>query len=203
MRNVDPRNLSTAELHARRQKPQNALTIRLKGCDAVAYVGEVRGRLEVYLYSGRALRPLKYGVAGTHAQIAKAITNWQRTLAATAAARAARRAERAALVHTLKVGDVLIATWGYDQTNVDFFEVVRVLSRSVEVRGIACQSAETGWLRGECVPHRGAYTTDSMLRRVGHANTVRIDRCRYAYPVETSDVAGVKVDRVYAWSATH
>jgi hypothetical protein len=35
-----------------------------------------------------------------------------------------------------KVGDLLYTSWGYDQTNVEFFKIVRVLEKSVEVVAI-------------------------------------------------------------------
>lgn len=47
-------------------------------------------------------------------------------------------AERAFAPHpTPLVGDILYSSWGYDQTNVDFFQVVSVTKASVRVREIA------------------------------------------------------------------
>jgi len=61
-----------------------------------------------------------------------------------AARRAARKAERAAakeankdLIASVKVGDVFSMSWGYDQTNVDFFQVIaKVGKESVRVRQV-------------------------------------------------------------------
>lgn len=36
----------------------------------------------------------------------------------------------------VKVGDIFVATWGYDQTNANFFQVVKVGAKSVSVREI-------------------------------------------------------------------
>jgi hypothetical protein len=36
----------------------------------------------------------------------------------------------------VKPGDVYVSTWGYDQTNVDFYEVVRVTASKAELRPI-------------------------------------------------------------------
>ncbi len=33
--------------------------------------------------------------------------------------------------HTVKVGDLFIESWGYDQTNIDVYEVVRITAKSV------------------------------------------------------------------------
>jgi hypothetical protein len=43
----------------------------------------------------------------------------------------------------VKVGDIFYASWGYDQTNVDFFEVVGVTAKSVKIVRTA-QSVVTG-----------------------------------------------------------
>jgi len=37
-----------------------------------------------------------------------------------------RRQERTQYRHTLKEGDILYSSWGYDQTNIDFYQVVAV-----------------------------------------------------------------------------
>ena len=35
-----------------------------------------------------------------------------------------------------KVGDILVSSWGYDQTNIDFYQVVGVTKASVKIREI-------------------------------------------------------------------
>ena len=39
--------------------------------------------------------------------------------------------------HNLKVGDILYSSWGYDQTNIDFYQVIAVSKRMVTIRSIA------------------------------------------------------------------
>ena len=47
--------------------------------------------------------------------------------------------------HGLAVGDIVYSCWGYEQTNVDFFDVVRVPSgRSAVVRRIEKEVTESG-----------------------------------------------------------
>lgn len=66
------------------------------------------------------------------------------------ARRAAIAAERQAQRAKFKasdfwaVGDVGYTSWGYDQTNVEFFQVVRVLPRSVVVRQVAENCSDHG-----------------------------------------------------------
>ncbi len=53
------------------------------------------------------------------------------------------------------VGDVVEYSWGYDQTNVDFFQVVRVLKKSVEIAEIGQKCDDHGGPSGgHCAPVR-------------------------------------------------
>lgn len=58
----------------------------------------------------------------------------------------------AAAVHPYKVGDIVNTSWGYDQTNVDFFVVTRVTAARVWVRKIARDYRETGFMAGKTWP---------------------------------------------------
>ena len=40
-------------------------------------------------------------------------------------------------VYGVKAGDVFVESWGYDQTNVDFYQVVKTTAKSVEIKPIA------------------------------------------------------------------
>lgn len=54
--------------------------------------------------------------------------------------------------HGLSVGDILSASWGYDQTNVDFFQVVAVRGKMVDVRAIKASVKDTGFMCGDATP---------------------------------------------------
>lgn len=73
--------------------------------------------------------------------------------------RAARAAERKAVPNLFKVGMILENSWGYDQTNVDYYEVVRVTPRGVYVRRIGCKSVvgSGGFMCDRVVPNRGNF----------------------------------------------
>ena len=45
--------------------------------------------------------------------------------------------------HSLKVGDYLYASWGYDQTNIDFFQVIRLIGKNkIVVQGCSNKITE-------------------------------------------------------------
>ena len=51
--------------------------------------------------------------------------------------KAERQQKRRDFRHSLKVGDILVDSWGYDQTNIDYFQVIGVEELFVTVREIA------------------------------------------------------------------
>lgn len=96
------------------------------------------------------------------------------------AEKAARRKERSAPT-TLKVGDVLVASWGYEQTNVDFYEVVAVRGSVVEIREIDQERQATGDMTGTCMPKRGEYVGGVIRKRPNAANAIKVS-CATAVP---------------------
>jgi hypothetical protein len=88
-------------------------------------------------------------------------------------AKAKRQSMKAADFYA--VGDVLYNSWGYDQTNVDFYQVVQVLPRSIRVRKIAKDYVEQRSMAGESTARVGHFIADPMLLTVNENGN-----CRYS-----------------------
>lgn len=93
-----------------------------------------------------------------------------------------RKAERAAFKHHFKVGDILSSSWGYEQTNVDFYEVVGLFGKfGIELRQIASELVEdTGPDQGIRRAIKGEYIGELIRKQATYGNSVRIDRVRSA-----------------------
>lgn len=87
--------------------------------------------------------------------------------------------ERREWKHDYKVGDILYASWGYDQTNVDFYQVTNVRGAMVDVAPIAGRTLEYRDHYGTAVPDPGVFTGPSKAYRPTEYG-VRIDRVRQA-----------------------
>lgn len=75
----------------------------------------------------------------------------------------------------LTVGDILVASWGYEQTNYDYYQVTRLVGKqSVEIRELARQAAESGFMQGDCVPVKGAFKGELMVKRVNEHGRVKV-----------------------------
>lgn len=65
--------------------------------------------------------------------------------------------EKTTNVHGVQVGDIFYSSWGYDQTNVDYFEVVKVTAKMATVKEISAVQNPYGPMHGKCAPVPGQY----------------------------------------------
>lgn len=65
----------------------------------------------------------------------------------------------------LKVGDILVSSWGYDQTNIEFYEVTKTTQCTVKLRRLQDRITVTGFMSGEAVPVPGHYQDDTTITR--------------------------------------
>ena len=55
----------------------------------------------------------------------------------------------------MKQGDVFVSSWGYEQTNVDFYEVVKVTAKTVMLIPIERKVQLKGFMRYTAMPIPG------------------------------------------------
>ena len=107
----------------------------------------------------------------------------------------ARRKERSSVEASdfWTVGDVVEYSWGYDQTNVDFFQVTRVMKKSIEVASISQKSDDCGGpTGGKCQPVRYENLGKRLRKRVGANGHIYFDHG-----------CGVKWDGKPVWTSSY
>ncbi len=158
-----------------RHIPHAATCVRHKASGAIAYLYTLGGRPCVMAYAPRAKRATFHERYSTEEQRARRVTDWFSVLTDNAKAQAERKA-RDSRPHQLQAGHVLVCSWGYEQTNVDFYQVTRVVSANmVEIRKIASTTTkETGWAQGQSVPLLDNFTGEAMRKRVRDGDRVTI-----------------------------
>ena len=62
-----------------------------------------------------------------------------------------------------EIGDILVSSWGYDQTNVNYFQVVRKTASSIWIKPISASVTEEGWCCGHCTPVKDSFIEKSYL----------------------------------------
>jgi hypothetical protein len=98
-------------------------------------------------------------------------------------AEAAIRKEAAAN-HPLQPGDILYSSWGYDQTNVDFYEVIGITKSMATIQMIEKRILAPGRGMDKVVPVPGmAHPRAKLLKkRVRPDGAVTISSYASAYP---------------------
>jgi len=103
------------------------------------------------------------------------------------AQRAQERREARNQPHTLEVGQCLYASWGYDQTNIDYYQVTRVSRRSVWFRQIDGRILESnGYMSSTVQPTKDSFRGEEQRRSVDSDNTVKFNR-RYLHACAWTD----------------
>jgi hypothetical protein len=64
------------------------------------------------------------------------------------------------------VGSIFRCSWGYDQTNVDFYQVVKLNKATVSVRPIAKHVVEDGMMCGKATAVKDSFTGEPMVKRI-------------------------------------
>jgi hypothetical protein len=87
--------------------------------------------------------------------------------------------------HNVTIGTIYRAHWGYEQTNVDYYEVVNTTPKTVVLRPIAQHLIEvTGHMSARVAPNPGEYTGPEFRRRItgGDRSAIRVNTVFNAYP---------------------
>jgi len=81
---------------------------------------------------------------------------------------------------SLRVGDILYSSWGWEQTNIDFYQVVAIRGSAVDLRKLDQRTTEDGYMCGTTVPLPDVFKGTTHTHRLSK-NYIRIDSCRTAW----------------------
>lgn len=85
---------------------------------------------------------------------------------------------------TITAGAIFSSSWGYDQTNIDYYQVTRATAKTVWLRPIAQTTAEvTGSMSETVQPVPDDFTGDEFRRKVkpyGPEPFININECAIA-----------------------
>lgn len=190
--------------------PKGYTKIGDKKSDAIAYISEgiskntLKKSFYAVVYFGKATKAVGNYRFNTAAQRDAYVMRCFSDRQASQRQREVRAGERkiatAKMATEIKVGDVLRSSWGYDQTNINYYEILEIKGVTVTLVELEQCSIETGFMSGKTSPMPGAYSGKPFKRRVG-AGYVRINSCQLAYVEAPQIVAGVPVYRSSYWSS--
>lgn len=111
------------------------------------------------------------------------IASYKKKLEGIAEYKLKRAIEKKETENLLSVGDILVCSWGYEQTNIDYYEVVKILPKSVVIQEIGQRTVTTGYESGDCWPIPGSYSGKSRTVRV-KGDSVKISSYSHAYKLK-------------------
>lgn len=80
--------------------------------------------------------------------------------------KAKRKAEKKSFSHNLKVGQFLYASWGYDQTNIDYYQITTTTEKTVTFQEVTQSGEYNGhFMTGTCSPVRNSFKNNKEYTR--------------------------------------
>jgi len=94
-----------------------------------------------------------------------------------------RAAARKEAQENVKKGDIFVASWGWEQTNVDAYQVVEKKGATVTLREIALESIEgsEGYMSDRVRPVKNFFIGEAFTKRIAGPG-IKINDCQHATP---------------------
>lgn len=183
--------------------PAGATKVADKATGAAAYLYQSAKGPAAMVFARKATKPAWRYWFRNEQDRTRRISEYFAALKARADRVAADAAARKAEGRGVEVGDVLRSSWGYDQTNVDYYEVTALVGKAmVELRELCQERTETGFMQGRCVPLPGQYAGDPF-RCFARAGVCKVGNSykRNAYVITPDIVGGVPVYKPDGWTS--
>lgn len=189
-------------LNEQRYKPDNYVEIFKDDELGIVVWGSGDGKSAIG-YKGRAKRRDFFYKFPSIERRTEFITEFVKKIKKQAEENAQIKLARKSKKRDLVIGDILVSYWGYNQSNVDYYQVVEMVgNNSVCLREIGKQKTfESDGLSGHCIPVVDHFTGESFTKRVYDGMRVRLNSFSSARKKEYEVVDGSKVFKPDFWSA--
>lgn len=132
----------------------------------VVFLSERHGQFYATGFVGKAIKPAFHYYFRSEPARDEYVSKFARSLQARAQDRAQRAEARKNDTHGLMVGSILFSSWGYEQSNVDWYQVIAVISdKTVVIQKIAASIEDTGSMCGNSRPVPGRFVGEPMRKR--------------------------------------
>jgi len=146
-------------------------------CPTQVYYKEANGKFYSLGFLGRAINSTFNYVWSTAEAREQHLNKFFRQKNEYELRKATRRAEQKAKIaegHKLVVGDILVSSWGYDQTNIDYYQVTDLIGKTmVEVRQIRAEVVGTSGYYDKLMPIKDSFNTPRFEGDTWRCETLR------------------------------
>mgnify|MGYP001611199402 FL=1 len=149
---------------------QNAIRVLDKKSDAVAFVqtSPKDNRTVVSVFYGKQTKPAVYSYAKDSERAAAIIKSYFESRQKRQDYKKEQRASEVKET-SLTVGDIVYTSWGYEQTNVSFFQIIEIVSKQkVIIREIAAESidgSDRGYSSDRVMPVKDSFIGEKIAKR--------------------------------------
>jgi len=127
------------------------------------YFKEANGKFYALGFRGRSIKPTFNYVFRTETERQAYVDRFFASILNDSVRKTERQARRKALAsqgHSLKVGDILVSSWGYEQTNIDYYQVTELIGKTmVEIRQIKAEVVGNHGFYDRVMPVKDAFCT--------------------------------------------
>lgn len=145
-----------------------------QGTDLAIWTWASGDRLLGIAFQGKSNKPLFFNRFRSDAERDRTIANAIRDRKTQMSRKVEKQVERRNFKHAIEPGDIYYTSWGYDQTNVDFYEVIAAGDKSISVRPIAQKTTSREQGADHVIAVKGDYTGPAE-RKVPRANGFTVD----------------------------
>lgn len=182
---------------------EGSTVIRSKFCDSIAIIGTSKtGSPTATIFRGSAGKPEINCYYRSEERRNEVVARFFDSLKVRRDDKEQRAKQKKAAGRGLEVGDVVSTCWGYDQTNVEYYKVTKLIGKTmVEIVEIGQQVRYDAMDQGECIPDPS--NVIGKPQRVKAINgTCKADGHR-ASKVSYTEVAGTRIYKSRYWTAYH
>ncbi|MEP2977945.1 MAG: hypothetical protein ABJO86_00580 [Lentilitoribacter sp.] len=159
-------------------KSATKITQKTTGCEVYAYT-DAGGLLCAMAFKKRSVKPVWSFYFKSDEARTKRVEKFFADQQAHKESVAERRAKQNQ-PHNLQVDHILDSMWGYEQTNINYYQITKLIGKNyVEVREISAVSETTDWMQGTCTPKMDSFISEPMKRKVING-CVKINDCERA-----------------------
>ena len=135
----------------------------------MVFIEQRNNRFYVMGFKGKALKPSFYYYYDSESQMNDLINRWAigqyKSLERKQESKDAKKERLNGLIEQIDIGAIFCSSWGYEQTNIDYFQVVGKKGKSTILeREIASEIVkENHNFSGEVIPVKDAFLKDSEI----------------------------------------
>ena len=69
--------------------------------------------------------------------------------------------------HNIKIGDIFYNSWGYEQTNIDYYQVVKATKKTISLRRIkgTAEDYNNSGMTGSVIPLKNNFVDNEVIRK--------------------------------------